>query len=1563
MNSSSLGSGPQSTPDFLGGRLPSLFPFFVLFNRDLRLIGFGPSLQKACPEIHPGPLLAEFFLVERPRILLSKDTLEMAPGSLYVLKHTRSSLRIRGQMVSLPDSEAFLFLGSPWVRSPEELREWNLSLDDFAVHDATPELMQASVSQRLAIDDLRRITAKLEQQRSELRAALETNRAGEHQRRLLSLIVSRSSNAVIVRDSAGRIEWVNDSFTRLTGYSLDEVLGTRPGELLEGPRTDQAIIAEMHRALLAGEGFKCTLANYRKDGSLFWNRLEVQSIRSASGEFSKVVSWLSDVTAERDTAARNELMLRVTRLLAEASDGQQATQEILKLICEAVGASYAGLWWDDGQGKVLRLAQFWSVQGIAESEFLSRSRALCFSPGQGLPGLAWQRNAVVPLPQVEEASGWYRKEAAVRAGLRSGIAFPVRTSGKTLGVIEIFAACDDLLPGFLLPIVESLGVKIGQFIERRSVETERDRILSLLQSALDSAPEGIVISDVENRAVKFNKRWSEIVGGQSAAAQPRWSDTLIHQFRRPHQQLPEWVLLESQRTQSLTANFELVDGRTIEVITNPHRHEGEIIGQIWLFRDVTGSLAASKDRERLVATLNSTLESTNDGILVTGLKRERIVFNQRFLEMWRIPRAVAEEKRDSSLVPYVLDQLLEPERFDQRLQSLEEDSTAIATDLFELTDGRVFELYTQPQRIGDRIIGRVWCYRDVSSQRAALRSVEDSEQRYRFIAETAPDAIVTFDRGGSIRFANRNAIARFVGSDHDLSGVQVSNFFPESSRRRYTRLLRRFIFAKSDSELPPMELQLVDASSHLFPAEVKLGISSQAGEPLVTAVVRDISQRKAIEEQARQAARSAAAANRAKSDFLANISHEIRTPLNAIVGLTELLRGSSLSGETREAVDSIWVSAESLLALINDLLDISKIEAGQIDLQYQDFDPAELAERAVDVIRVRASAKSLRVYFYAEPSTPPMLRGDPNRIRQVLVNLLSNAVKFTENGAITLKLRWDVASAGVALQYVVEDSGIGIAPDEQDRIFDNFYRTDSPLTAQNGGAGLGLGISRAIATRLGGTLTVNSTLGEGSTFTFSLPEAPLAGGIPVAAESQGTVLVATMEARMELQMAVVRSAGFIPLPCARSSRWPKDTSNFTAILIDEEWAEAENCSPASGDPVLWLRMTGRAADPDHRPVLLSPLTPSRLRRSIASLAPAKLVPRQLPVRDWDTEGRRILLVEDSPAGQLYFRKLLASQGYTITVAASAAEAYAAACNIPFDLILMDIQLPDGSGVDVIRELRAFETSASRAPVPIIALSAHALADFRESALAAGADDYITKPVRAATLLQGIRQRFVRQATVLVLAQSPLILSSILALAPAATGAVLNPDGTFQLPAGKGPFDVVILAANAPSVSFVAAALKAVSGFPRERLLLLGDRWPRDCVNLAGGAEALPLPGSALSLDRLVRVTASVASPPLDTVQSSTLAEEIAALGFGYLRGLLDSLPDARAQLLGGDLSALARFAHRVKGSGSAYGFPVLTLLASELEEAVRSNDHSAAAKALDTLADEVSQALVRTKAV
>ena len=396
----------------------------------------------------------------------------------------------------------------------------------------------------------------------------------------------------------------------------------------------------------------------------------------------------------------------------------------------------------------------------------------------------------------------------------------------------------------------------------------------------------------------------------------------------------------------------------------------------------------------------------------------------------------------------------------------------------------------------------------------------------------------------------------------------------------------------------------------------------------------DITARRKMHEDMAQARAQAEASSQAKSEFLANVSHEVRTPLNAVMGLTRLLQQSSVNPEQRQYLDLIDRSASTLLALLNDILDLSKIEAGKLVFEQIRFDIGRWVREAVALHTPVAQAKGLRVDVDIAEDVPRKLEGDPGRLRQIISNLVSNAVKFTERGRILVTVRVAPDQAGVPrdqlrLLFAVRDTGVGIAQDKQAQIFEAFTQADTSTTRRYGGTGLGLAICARLVSMMGGSIRVLSRPGEGSTFRFTADFAHAAAEINVMTE----------------------------------------------------------------------------------------------------LA---------PLEDMGRAGQQVLLAEDHAVNELLMRKLLAQMGYEVTVARDGQEAVRCWEAQYFDLVLMDVQMPVMSGFEATAQIRALETAdPARLHTPIVALTAHAMAGYREKCLAAGMDAYVSKPVSPALLTQAI----------------------------------------------------------------------------------------------------------------------------------------------------------------------------------------------------------------------------------
>jgi PAS domain S-box-containing protein len=805
--------------------------------------------------------------------------------------------------------------------------------------------------------------------------------------------------------------------------------------------------------------------------------------------------------------------------------------------------------------------------------------------------------------------------------------------------------------------------------ERKYTEDQLDRERNLLRAFMDNTPDQVYVKDRESKFLLCNPVTAQNFGFETP--QDMIGKTVFD--IKPQEQTGQ--LLEKEQNIILTGEPILgIEEFYVDLQGNqkwissdrvPWRNEsGEVIGLIGIGRDITRRKQAEEDLNESVSLLRATLQSTADGILVVNNDGIIISFNNQFIQMWNLPEEILVSKDDNRALDFVKKQLKDPETFIAKVQELHNQPEATSFDVLELIGGKIFERYSQPQRIEGSTVGRVWSFRDITEH-----------------------------------------------------------------KRSEEALLK----AKDEAE----------------------------------------------------------AATQSKSEFLANMSHEIRTPMNAIIGMTSLLLDTRLNQEQRNFTEVIRSSGDALLTLINDILDFSKIEAGKLHLEYAPFDLRTCIEEAMDLISVRAAEKKLELAYSITTGIPEFVAGDMTRLRQILVNLLGNAVKFTDHGEISLSMSGEKIevkpgeseavfgmqllnplAAIYRLHCAVKDTGIGMPPDKIGNLFQSFTQLDASTTRKYGGTGLGLSISRRLCEMMGGTIWAESTgvTGEGSIFHFTIVveirenrRTPLFCIEQPTLEGKKVLIVDDNETNRLIMERYVESWKMVPSN-ASSGREALEVLNktkteglgFDLILLDMQMPEMDGLTLAQAIrrqldfhnlPMIMVTSLGYSL-PDESNGLFAnylnkPLKPSQLFEAVMGVFTTQQVlprRRKLDETSFDSDmGRRhplrLLLAEDNTINQQVASRLLERLGYRADIASNGLEVLQSLQRQIYDVVLMDIQMPEMDGLEATRLIRHDWPPEERPRV--IAMTANAMGGDRERFLEAGMDDYVSKPVQVKELVRAL----------------------------------------------------------------------------------------------------------------------------------------------------------------------------------------------------------------------------------
>jgi PAS domain S-box-containing protein len=1008
-------------------------------------------------------------------------------------------------------------------------------------------------------------------------------------------LVEEVFSAVLLADPHGCVTWCNKDFTRLCGFELSQILNQPVKALLRQSLHGTAQDAAIDRLLAQQQPFEYDVANPNPGYPATWIRVKGQPVFTSEGQLLLYTGLITDITEEKK--AQLQLAQSEQRFRTLIEDAPVAFNEWCQYPNGSIEFTYTspkmqelfGLspeaamhlpryihpddqtQWQQGRHNAQETGASWSFKArlLVPGQPMRWMRGYTIPVGEGAEGRLLYRGILedVTSRMLAQEASWEKEQRGHRA---------MEAIGNDIWELDIETKHLTLSPKYQ----KLLGYD-GQPVE----------LASTAQLYRNIAPEELA-------------KATESVMAHLKGQQPLYSAT----FRvTPGDGTTKWVSARGIVTQRDE------QGRA-QIITGAHSDVTEIV----------------QTKEALEATslrLASTIANLQMAVLLEDENYQVVLVNDIFCQLFRIPHSPEQLQGQNclNLGEEAKEQFRDEQGFMKRIREIRHDYLTVKQEHVELKDGRIVERTSVPLYANGNYIGRLWQYDDITKRKNEEQVLRRREEKYRGILENMNMGLVELDLDSRILFCN-DSFSQITGyTQRELLGTIFDCLAAnDASRQLVAEKLASGLFGIQDTyELPirtkdnELKLLLVSAAP-LYNDERR--IIGYIGVHL------DITHQKRLESNLREAKQQAEESAQAKELFLANMSHEIRTPMNAIVGMSQLLAKTALSGQQHNYLHAISSSAENLLVIINDILDLSKIDAGQMALEQIGFSLRKVCEQVEKTLHYKAEDKGLCLQIRVSPDIPEVLLGDPYRITQVLLNLAGNSVKFTEKGQVSVSCElMGTLGPEVIIAFHVSDTGIGIDPHYLHRLFKNFSQEDSSISRKYGGTGLGLSISRSLVELMGGELQIQSEKNQGTVSTFSLL-----------------------------------------LPMGAPTDLPRKEISSNSAFIRE-----------------------------------------------------------------GLRGKRVLLVEDNEYNRMLAKSFLLQAHVEVTEAENGAVAVELARQQPFDLVLMDVQMPVLNGFEATQQLRQ-ELHLS---IPIIALTANAIRGDNQKCLNAGMNDYLSKPFHENELLK------------------------------------------------------------------------------------------------------------------------------------------------------------------------------------------------------------------------------------
>lgn len=1297
----------------------------------------------------------------------------------------------------------------------DELEKGHVWSGEFTNRHKDGHLFTEEATITPVIDEYHRITHYIAVKQDITARKRDNEELGRSRKELrrLALVAENTTNAVVIADTAGLIQWVNPGFQRITGYSSAEVLGQSPGKILQGPGTDPVIRARMRDAVAAGQGFKETLLNYTKGGTPYWISIECVPLKETDGTHIGFMAVEEDITERilgEETLERQRANLkRINSTLLNLGDSYEHNLEALTQLAGEIFDADCALY-NRLDGEILKtLGRYKTPPDLPFQD--TAEGHLCFDVINSPDGF-------LCVPNLQESEYGKSDPNVGRFNLETYIGQGVRVGGETLGALSVIFTrpfeVEDHLKECLFLIAQAIGreellhmgrQKLDQLAKREA--TASTRLSTLLQDLNDA----VLVEDAERRVVFANPSFESMFGIRASDILGMDCGLLAGGASQAFEDPEAFLRSTDQATQdrkpihgellSLKNGCALV--RNFAPIVQGDTHHGFL----WHYRDVT----RQRNNELLlnaVANLASSIlekpldsaEAWNRALgaigAPIGVDRTYVFKNHRSSTTGQPACSqIGEWTREG-----ISAQITNPD-----LHNLQYSEVGLERWFQNLSGGRaiaglvkdfpqaeckllesqgIISIAVVPISVEGKFWGflgfddcrrgRLWEAEEIALLQSAaglissrldlqrsVKALVRSESKFRAMFELSPVGMALNDlESGRFLEANK-ALLQMIG--YSLKEFQCLNLWeltPEDYREKDKEMIQSI---RETGSYGSYEKEYFLRSGGRLPVLLSgMLVRGEDGKEFVWSIVQNIAERKRWENNLRTAKEAADAANRAKSAFLATMSHEIRTPLNAIIGMSSLLTESSLTSTQQDYAETIISAGETLLELINGILDYSKIEAGRIDLEVADFLLEDVLVESVNLLGGPAAQKGLEISCYLDPALPTAIRGDRTRIKQILINLVSNAVKFTVSGEVCVKAE-AASSAGIprAIRFSVSDSGVGMTPEVIANLFQPFQQADSSVTRKFGGTGLGLATSRRLADLMHGEIHVESTPGEGSRFCFDLPCIP--GVAPKQSHS-------AQETKILLGKTVLilddnsTNRRFLNDQCLLWKAIPTNASSatealaliektqkpFDLILVDYQMPGMDGAEfarrfrsqyPDSKTALILLSSAYQTLNHEDRQLFYKtadkPIRPSTLGHLLAGCfggaGDAPATEARPPVSD---SSLGILVAEDNATNQKVIMGMLHNLGYSATLVHDGALAIEEFRKHPFDLILMDVQMPVIDGLEASRMIRL--EPGGKTP-HIIALTANAFKEDRLECLRAGMNDYLSKPIQLDLLREKLRK--------------------------------------------------------------------------------------------------------------------------------------------------------------------------------------------------------------------------------